>query len=408
MAIYIKKNNDYSKLVNFKKNKNEIIHRWFFIKEGYSKKLIFDLIDNLKISDGYIVDFFNGSGTTTLAAKEKGFKYAGFEVNPFLYLLSKVKTKDYSLEDIYEIKKTKKLIFSNYKEISNFEQVKLKISKKVFGENLEDMLKVRTLILNIKNIVVRNFFIIALVTILEDVGYSKKDGNGLKYPKNKHIKDFITCFNDSIEIMIADVLLNKYKNIKDSKIILSDSRNLNNDQVDYLKNQTSLVVFSPPYANCFDYTEVYKLELWFGNLVDEYENLKTIRNSSVSSHLNKNLEIYEEHPYLVNDLMEINKKKLWSKKIPKMINGYFFDMEKIIKKSFNILKEGGFCVIVVGNSAYSGHIIKTDEILSKIGLDVGFSEIEINIARKLRASSQQSRLFKNGSALRESVIIMKK
>lgn len=34
------------------------------------------------------------------------------------------------------------------------------------------------------------------------------------------------------------------------------------------------IIFSPPYANCFDYTEIYKLELWFGKFVSEYSDLK--------------------------------------------------------------------------------------------------------------------------------------
>jgi hypothetical protein len=41
-------------------------------------------------------------------------------------------------------------------------------------------------------------------------------------------------------------------------------------------------------------------------------------------------------------------------------------------------------------------------------MEKGFSEIEIHIARKLRASSQQAKLFNNENSLRESVIIMKK
>ena len=129
---------------------------------------------------------------------------------------------------------------------------------------------------------------------------------------------------------------------------------------------------------------------------------------SLSSHLNKNLEFYKEHPLIKNDLKILKKKKLWSKKILQMLSGYFYDMEKVLRNSYEILIDGGYCVIIVGNSAYSGHIIKTDLILSKIAKSIGFSEIEINITRKLRASSQQSKFFKDDNTLRESVIIMKK
>ncbi len=246
----------------------------------------------------------------------------------------------------------------------------------------------------------------ALTTILEDVGYSKKDGNGLKYPKNKNIVSFVETFSKQIDLMISDIKSFKNKNIKTSSIELLDSRNIPKKYLDTLKGKTSMVVYSPPYANCFDYSEVYKLELWLSGYIDEYKKLQKLRNDSLSSHLNKELNYYEEYPLIKNDLKQI--KNTWSKKIPMMLNGYFYDMEKIIANSFHILKKGGYCVIIVGNSAYSGHIIKTDEILSSIGEKIGFSEIKIHIARKLRASSQQAKLFKNNTSLRESVIIMKK
>lgn len=401
------KNDSFGELVNFKKNQNEIIHRWFNIKEGYSKALIFKLIDDLKIKQNdFIVDFFNGSGTTSLAAKERGFPYYGFEVNPFLFLLSKVKINDYSKRDIENIIIYKKELIKDYEKVKNIKEVKLSIIKNVFKENLIDILKTRTLILEIKDIKIRNFFLIALTTILEDVGYSKKDGNGLKYPKNKKALNFVNKFSEQIDLMLSDIESFKFKNIKNSQIILSDSRNIDKKYIDNLKNKTSLVVFSPPYANCFDYSEVYKLELWMSGYIDEYEKLNKLRNESLSSHLNKNLNHYQEHPLLKESLSQI--KNTWSKKIPLMISGYFYDMEKIIENSFSILKKGGYCVIIVGNSAYSGHIIKTDEILSRIAIEKGFSEIEIHIARKLRASSQQAKLFSNENSLRESVIIMKK
>lgn len=407
MMIKKIENNSFKELVNFKKNQGEIIHRWFNIKEGYSKELIFKLIDELKIQkNDFIVDFFNGSGTTSLAAKEKNIPYYGFEINPFLFLLSKVKTNDYSKKDIENILMNEKNIMQKYKTINRVREIKLSITQNVFRENLSDILKIRTLIFDIENIKIKNFFIIALTTILEDVGYSKKDGNGLKYPKNKKVLNFIDKFSEQINLMVSDIENFKHKNIKGSNIVLSDSRNVKEKYFNKLKRKTSLVVFSPPYANCFDYSEVYKLELWMSGCVDEYDKLNKIRSKSLSSHLNKNLNHYLKHPLLEKDLLKI--KNTWSKKIPQMINGYFYDMEKVIKNSFSILKKGGYCVIIVGNSAYSGHIIKTDEILSKIGTEIGFSKIEIHIARKLRASSQQAKLFKNENSLRESVVIMKK
>jgi hypothetical protein len=44
-------------------------------------------------------------------------------------------------------------------------------------------------------------------------------------------------------------------------------------------------VFSPPYANRFDYFESLKVELWFGGFVRNYEELRVLRKRSMRSHL---------------------------------------------------------------------------------------------------------------------------
>ena len=92
-----------------------------------------------------------------------------------------------------------------------------------------------------------------------------------------------------------------------------------------------------------------------------------------------------------------------------MLSEYFFDMEKVLKNAYKALQDKGVCVVVIGNSAYSGIVIETDKILCKIAKQAGFSSAKINVARKLRASSQQSKILSsNSNNLRESVLILKK
>lgn len=82
------------------------------------------------------------------------------------------------------------------------------------------------------------------------------------------------------------------------------------------------IIFSPPYANCFDYTEIYKLDLWFGKFVSEHSDLKKLRNSSLHSHLNGDLsiEVESKSETLSKLLIELQKKELWDKKHPKCFN----------------------------------------------------------------------------------------
>ena len=101
----------------------------------------------------------------------------------------------------------------------------------------------------------------------------------------------------------------------------------------------------------------------------------------------------------------LSKQKLWTKRIPDMLNGYFADMEEALKQIYQSLKVGGHCAIVVSNSAYAGIIIPTDLLLAKIARRIGFKVCEIETERLIITSSQQ---YKKTEAmrkyLRESII----
>ena len=252
----INKEETLSELVNFKKNLSLPKHKWFNIKEGYSSELVQIYIDKLNIEDGYIVDFFSGSGTTALIAKKNKLKYLGVEVNPFLHSLSLVKLEDYKDVELKKILNLKKELFINNKNLMDY-SLKLSIAKKVFDFNYKKLIILRNNILNIKEKKIKNFFIIVLCSILEEIGIAKKDGNGLKYPQNKTPLEIEFSFNRKFDEMISDIKNDNFLKIKGSEILFADSRNLSKKNLLPIINKTSLVIFSPPYANCFDYSEVY-------------------------------------------------------------------------------------------------------------------------------------------------------
>ena len=92
-----------------------------------------------------------------------------------------------------------------------------------------------------------------------------------------------------------------------------------------------------------------------------------------------------------------------------MLNVYFNDMFNVLQKIYKNTKRNGYCVIVVGNSAYGNLPIPTDLILAQIGQKIGFDVCEIIVARKNETSSQQHLKLKEYTEyLRESIIILKK
>ena len=76
-------------------------HRWFNYKEGFSPVLVEKIFHEYNLTtDSIVCDPFCGAGTTLAVAKANGMRSVGFEVNPFAAFITRVKTNDYSQEDI--------------------------------------------------------------------------------------------------------------------------------------------------------------------------------------------------------------------------------------------------------------------------------------------------------------------
>jgi len=398
----------YEKLVNFSQIRNKPIHRWFYFQEGYSPELVVKLIKHLDIKNyDFIFDPFAGSGTTLLTAKELGVRSMGFEINPFSVFMIKAKTTNYNIMDLKLLKEFK--IQKYYHIPKVYSKYELKIIKNLFKkENLEKIEIIKKEIKKIKNEKSKNLLFAGLLAILEDVSNYRKGGNGLKRKRINEDKDPFKEFHLKINQIYED-LIDKPPSIE--PIIIQDScLKMNN----YLIEGIDLSIFSPPYANCFDPFEVYKIELWIGEFIKSYKELRTLRKLALPSNLNANLNKQiknKGHRFeLLNNIIHfLSKKDLWDRRIPKMLDLYFSDMYFLLNSIYRKTSKGGYCVIVIGNSAYGTLVVPTDIILAQIGKKVGFNVEGIIVARYNETSSQQhAKLGELREYVRESLVVLRK
>jgi hypothetical protein len=178
---------------------------------------------------------------------------------------------------------------------------------------------------------------------------------------------------------------------------------------DKVKNKkVSLSIFSPPYANCFDYCEVYKLEFWMGGFVENYDDFSKYRSIAMRSHVNSKFDHkiinYQKDVDLISET--ISTFNIWNKNIPDMIRGYFDDTYELLKNIKKLLLKDAKVFIVVANSGYKGILVPTDLLISEIANNIGYKVNKIYHARKIRSSSQQMKdlHLEYDNLMRESII----
>lgn len=415
-------------LVHFQNSKYIPVQRWFPYREGYSIKLVDTFIKELNVNKN-IFDPFCGSGTTLLASRFNNLDSFGMDINPISVLVSKVENAIYSSNEINlfseiisEIKKTKRT--------SEIYHTNFELSEKVFNsEILQVLLQLKNYINNIDNEKIRNLVFLAWLAIIEDVSNIKKEGNGIKYKNRKRTPAGYINIKKS-EWERHNFPEDKFQFVKDKLIrhlnlILNDLKN-NYGQINkapeifhgdslffdkYFDSEIEMSFFSPPYCNCFDYFEIHKVELWLGDFIKDKNEFKKLRNmgfrSNTNALLQKPIHYNNETLEKLISLFDVN--KLWHKRIPGVVRGYFDDFNYLLKKLYLRTTKNGYVGIVVGNSAYTGVIIPTDLIISEIASEIGFNVKNIFITRHLTTSSQQKKQLENlKEYLRESIILLQK
>lgn len=409
-------NATYISLLNYSDDLDKPFQRWYRYKEGFSIELVEQLIgEYAKHKRGVILDPFSGSGSTLLAANRMGYSGTGFEVNPFSFFLSQCKLDQYSRDTMEEFRETYEKILEQGRACEEeYSLPALSISDRVFGKEIEKYymgIGALTDSDSIKNEKVRNLLKLGWLACLEPLSNYRKAGNGLKI--RKYVKPRVLSEDDA-----RSMLWEEYQNIYDDLVnnTLEIDASLYNESCLNMgrhieEESVEGIIFSPPYANCFDYTEIYKLELWFGKFVSESSDMKRLRMTSLHSHLNGNLNVpTESKSRVLSELLsELTNKMLWDKRIPNMLRLYYDDMFHVIDECSRVLVEQGFCCIVVGNSAYGGVVFPADLILAEYARSVGFTVDKIEVDRYIITSSQQYKITKGtGKYLRESVVCLVK
>jgi len=413
----------YSAFVPFTVNSIYPVHRWYRFKEGYSKDLVHLILGSLGIRVNDCLDPFGGSGTTSLACQETSIRCHSIEVNPFLQHLAKSKLNTrYTLNGFNDALETVKhslirCIDDDFEEpIMSTLTERPDLDKWLFSRPvLQAVLALRHCFSSVHPLY-SNLFLVVLASILTDVGNTIKDGKCVRYKRNWEKLAFTRQDVADLFLERADIFREDVRYIESHKPVETQNAALclKGSALKRLKkmpdNCVDAVITSPPYLNSFDYTDVYMPELWALGFVNSYKDVRRLRRATFCSHVQvkwkkDEARLSESLKSLVTEIVG-DGNGLWNNIIPKMIGGYFLDMQAVLGELKRIMRPHGKLCIVVGTSSYYKVAIPTDLLLAGLAEDIGFRFEELRIVRKLKRSTQQARV--NGvtqPALRESILI---
>lgn len=369
-------------------NKNEPIHRWYSFVEGYSSCLIAEELKTflaLKQNIETIYDPFCGTGTTSLVASTYGIKSFYSESNPFMQTV--IETK---INGVQKLNKDTVIIKLNeYVALINAFKAEKFTSwngfEKFFGEKqLNELLTIKELISKEDDESVKNILALALSAIVVKVSKMTRRGD-LRYATEKEYREesVFKCFADKLNEMIFDIQHHKTIIKCSTKKVSDDARD--NDYVDTF----DCVITSPPYLNGTNYIRNTKLELKLNDFITSESDLPNFHSKGIVAGINnvsKRTAIDTILPVVEPYLEQLNPVS-YDERIPKMVAGYFRDMDVVIQKLSRSIKSDGLFTMDIGDSQFAGVHIPTHQILSSICAQYGFSLYDEEILRKRRSKN---------------------
>lgn len=416
----------FEQLVNTSISKKQPYHRWIRYREGYAGDLVKEILRRYPIEEShFVLDPMCGSGSTIVACNELGIGSIGLDVNPYAVLSTEMKSLSFTSDFASRIRSFLKKIeleIDNQENATQLNDFELDLLKYFDRSNLDQLVRIkRNISKTSEKKTEYDFLMFALIAIIEDCSNRKKDGNGLATRQTK-ISDCYALFSSQVNKMLADYQEAPYPEPPKSKTALLSALDLDSTEFGNVlnKDKVGAIIFSPPYANSFDYFESYKMELIFGEwskaneIHDKRKSLIRNYRLGYGKELQSNFEIVEDicaelWSRIPEKEAKTGKKDGRTRLVPNMLRAYFEDMSKVIINGMSLLEDGGHMHIVIDQSAYVGAPIPTDTIFAHIADQQGYEVIEILKCRRANTSGQQLKQFPYlKDLLRETIVTIKK
>ncbi len=434
-------------LVSFQRNRSAPFYRWLKYKEAFSCEFVKYVLAQFPVQTGAqrsVLDPFAGVGTTLIAAAEEGWNATGIELLPVGIAAMNARLKGHvvSLPRFKRSLAALKDVALRSSGQSGYSFPHLKITQGAFPPETEEQLSIyNDLLEKISDENVHCLFRFALLAVLEEVSFTRKDGQYLRWdPRSGKGKP--SRFNKGPIATFWPTVIRKLEAIledieqRDSRAFSPNMRIIQDSCLAELPRLPAgsfdLVVTSPPYCNRYDYTRTYALELaYLGYSEKQVKDLRqvllsaTVENKPKREQLagiyaslgraaafNVMVECFENQSALIEvlDLLRDarNAGKLNNNNVPRMIEHYFFEMNLVVHELARLLRVGGRVVMVNDNVQYFGEEVPVDLILSEFAVHAGLKVENIWVLPRGKGNSSQQMGVHGRNEIRKCVYVWSK
>ena len=433
------------KIVSFQGNKDKPTYNWYKYKEAFSARLVeYFLCSYNGGMSGKVLDPFAGIGTTLFAASAQGIPADGIELLPIGQEIIRARLlseRELTTDDIATIERwITSLPWKERSERVPFSTIR--ITENAYPPETVEAIEGYRGALQQESEKIQAILRLALLCVLEEISYTRKDGQYLRWdarsgkrrPGTKAFnKGKILAFDASITAKLKEIL----SDVRDAEMpvtlfsvkqIAQDIRLLNGSCLEVLPTLEAAsygaVMTSPPYCNRYDYTRTYALELAMLDLT--HAEVLSLRQEMLSCTVeNREKDLLKICPQWEPFIEAANQQKLLraiytylehekasgrlnNNGIPRMVRGYFSEMACVIGECARVLKPNARFFMVNDNVRYAGVSISVDMILSDIAQALGFEVEEILVVPGKKGNSSQQMGAYGHAPLRKCVYIWKK
>lgn len=389
---------------------------WRHFKEAFAPEIVRQAIASVPDGVTSCLDPFGGSGTTPLACQFLGIRPTAIEVNPYLADLIEAKLSSYSTD---AIAKDIGIVFRSAETADVSDRLSRLpptfvepgvASRWIFDrEAAERILKLSVAVDQLPNQGHAKLLRALLGGVLINLSNVIVNGKGRRYRQGWERKrtgswEVDEAFTSVVAAAVAEIGRFGYRRERGYDLRRGSCLELMRDD-----DMFDLAVFSPPYPNSFDYTDVYNVELWMLGYLDGAAANLALRRRTLASHvqiLRKFDAMPNGSPLLdgtLRMLVEVQD-SLWSRHIPAMLGGYFAEMKALMSGLRKSIRSDGRVWMVVGDSRYAGIRVAVGEILGELAESLGYEVERVEILRHMRMSAQQG----GHAELAETLVVLRR